>query len=199
MQVPSVPSEHEVGTGTPLAYASVGELRALLDSRELRSAEFVLALLERIDVLDPYLCSIVAVADDALETARRLDRERERGLLRSPLHGIPVVVKDNIETKLLASTAGSLALVDHPPRRDAPLVTRLREAGAIVIAKSNLSEWANFRSPHSLSGWSAVRGQTRNPHDLTRSPSGSSSGTDRVAVHAALARDEIMPIDPTQG
>lgn len=173
----SAPSEAETDTGASLAYASAQDLRVLLDRGELSSVDLVRALLERIDALDPYLHSIIAVADDALDVARRLDRERERGILRSSLHGIPIVVKDNIETQHLASTAGSLALVDHPPQRDAPVVARLRDAGVIILAKTNLSEWANFRSPYSSGGWSAVRGQTRNPHELTRSAAGSSSGS----------------------
>lgn len=186
MQTFAAPSEAELGTGASLANASAHDLRVLLDRGEVRSVDIVVALLERIDALDPYLHSIIAVADDALDVARRLDRERERGILRSPLHGIPVVVKDNIETELLASTAGSLALAHHLPRGDAPLVTRLREAGAIVLAKTNLSEWANFRSPYSVGGWSAIRGQTRNPHDLERSAAGSSSGS-AAALAAGFA------------
>lgn len=186
MQEASAPSEVEVGIGAALADASAHDLRVLLDHGELSSVDIVQALLGRIDALDPYLHSIIAVADDVLHVARRLDRERERGILRSPLHGIPIVVKDNIETRQLASTAGSLALVQHPPRRDAPLVTRLREAGAIILAKTNLSEWANFRSPYSVGGWSAIRGQTRNPHDLTRSAAGSSSGS-AAALAAGFA------------
>ena len=180
------PSEAELGTGASIASASVDDLRAMIERRELTSLDIVRTLLERIDTLDPYLHAVIAVADDALDVARHLDRERERGVLRSPLHGIPIVIKDNIETRGLASSAGSLALVHHPPRKDAPVVTRLREAGAIILAKTNLSEWSNFRSPHSLSGWSAVRGQTRNPHDLARSASGSSSGS-AAALAAGFA------------
>jgi amidase len=108
-----------------------------------------------------------------------LDRERKAGKLRGPLHGIPVVLKDNIDTAdKMKTTAGSLALMDAPvPKRDAFLVEQLRRAGAVVLAKTNLSEWANFRSTVSTSGWSGRGGQTRNPYILDRNPCGSSSGT----------------------
>ncbi len=115
--------------------------------------------------------------------ADALDREKSR----SPLHGVPVLIKDNIDTAdKMKTTAGSLALLDAPtPKADAPLVTRLRSAGAVILGKTNLSEWANFRSTHSVSGWSGRGGQTRNPHALDRNPSGSSSGS-AVAVAAGL-------------
>src|ERR671917_100464 len=123
----------------------------------------------------------------ALKIAEALDREaKERGR-RGPLHGIPVLVKDNIDTAdRMLTTAGSLALVGAKTRRDAFIVERLRAAGAVIIGKTNLSEWANFRSTHSSSGWSARGGQTRNPYVLDRNPCGSSSGTG-AAVSANLA------------
>ncbi|HKP68975.1 MAG TPA: amidase [Pyrinomonadaceae bacterium] len=123
--------------------------------------------------------SIIEINPDALRIAAQLDRERKAGKLRGPLHGIPVVLKDNIDTAdKMKTTAGSLALLDAPvPKQDAFLVTQLRNAGAVVLGKTNLSEWANFRSTASTSGWSGRGGQTRNPYILDRNPCGSSSGT----------------------
>ena len=111
---------------------------------------------------------------------------RVEGGEHAPLRGLPILLKDNIETAWMPTTAGSLALIDNAPGRDAPLVTRLREAGAIIIGKANLSEWANIRSSQSISGWSAVGGQTRNPSDPERTPCGSSAGS-AVAVAIGLA------------
>lgn len=145
------------------------------------SAALVTAYLARIARFDrqgPNFRSVIAVNPAALETARMLDAERRSGQLRGPLHGIPILLKDNIaSTDPLPTTAGSLALVNNFHKIDAPLVARLRQAGAIVLGKANLSEWANFRSTHSSSGWSAVGGQTGNAYDPARSPSGSSSGS----------------------
>lgn len=149
------------------------------------SERWVLESLRRIERWDGQLNSVIALNPGALETARSLDAERRDGRLRGPLHGLPVVVKDNIETRELPTTAGSLALEGVAAGRDATLVGRLRDAGLVILGKSNLSEWANFRSERSSSGWSAVRGQTRNPHDPTRSPCGSSSGSG-AAVAAGL-------------
>ncbi|MFT4252190.1 MAG: amidase [Caulobacter sp.] len=143
--------------------------------------------LKRIEALDPRLNSIIAVNPDALKIARALDAERAAGKVRGPLHGLPVLIKDNIDTlDPMATTAGSLALKDNVTGRDAPLVARLRAAGVVVLGKANLSEWANIRSPRSTSGWSAVGGFTRNPYALDRSPCGSSSGS-AAAVAAGLA------------
>jgi amidase len=139
--------------------------------------------LARIAQIDPKLHSILAVDPAALEEARRLDRQRS---VPGPLHGLSFVVKDNIETRgPLPTTAGSLALRDNVSDRDAPVVARLRASGAVLVGKANLSEWAYFRSSQGLSGWSAVGGQTRNPHALDRNPCGSSSGS-AVAVAAGL-------------
>lgn len=154
---------------------------------ELSSRELVRHALERIaryDDAGPRLNAVLALDPDALERAHALDRERAAGRLRGPLHGIPVLVKDNLDTAGLPTTAGSLALAGAPPARDAEVVRRLREAGAIILGKTNLSEWANFRSTQSTSGWSSVGGQTRNPYDPARNPCGSSSGTG-----AAIAAD----------
>jgi len=132
--------------------------------------------LARIDAIDrngPTLQSVLSVNPDALDIAKALDAERANGQLRGPIHGIPVLLKDNIETKDdLPTTAGSWALIDNKNGRDAPLAAKLRANGAVILGKANLSQWANFRSEDSVSGWSAVRGQVRNPHSLNRSPCG---------------------------
>ncbi|PVM90220.1 amidase [Caulobacter radicis] len=147
--------------------------------------------LKRIEALDPRLNSVLAVNPDALKIARALDAERKAGKTRGPLHGLPILVKDNIETiDPMATTAGSLALKDNVTGRDAPLVARLRAAGVVVLGKANLSEWANIRSSRSTSGWSAVGGLTRNPYALDRSACGSSSGSG-AAVAAGLAAAAI--------
>jgi amidase len=143
-------------------------------------------LLGLIEEVDPLIRSVNAVNSHALAEAEVLDRETAQGHRRSPLHGRSVLVKDNIDTAGLATTAGSLALADVPPDRDAALVRRLREAGMVVLGKTNLSEWANIRDPHSTSGWSAHGGLTRNPYALNRTAWGSSSGSG-AAVAARLA------------
>ncbi|HEX8621309.1 MAG TPA: amidase [Allosphingosinicella sp.] len=133
------------------------------------------AALKRIGALNPRVNAVIAVDPTAMDQARSLDRNRRA---RGPLFGMPVLIKDNIETLgPLPTTAGSLALRDNVTNRDAPLVARLRQAGAVIVGKTNLSEWANIRSNNSISGWSAVGGQTRNPHALNRNPCGSSSGS----------------------
>lgn len=134
-------------------------------------------LLARIAELDPRIRAVNAVNPRAETEAATLDHETAAGRRRSPLHGRAVLVKDNIDTAGLATTAGSLALADTPPDDDAPLVRRLREAGLVVLGKTNLSEWANIRDEHSTSGWSAHGGLTRNPHALNRTAWGSSSGS----------------------
>ena len=130
--------------------------------------------------------AVIELNPDALQDADRLDAERAAGKLRGPLHGIPVLVKDNIDVVGMVNSAGSLALADNRPQQDAFLVARLRAAGAVLLGKTNLSEWANFRSTHSTSGWSSRGGQTRNPYVLDRNPCGSSSGTG-AAIAASLA------------
>jgi amidase len=146
--------------------------------------------LERIEAIDrggPTLRSLLEVNPEWEAIAARLDEERRSGRLRSRLHGMPVLVKDNIDTgDRMLTTAGSLALTEAPAARDAPLVARLRRAGMLILGKTNLSEWANFRSTRSSSGWSARGRQCLNPHVLDRSPCGSSSGS-AVAVAAGLA------------
>jgi amidase len=140
---------------------------------------------EGVETWNSALRAVVAVDPTARQQAAALDRERDAGNIRGPLHGVPVLIKDNIETRDQPTTAGSLALADNRTGRDAPLVTNLRRAGLLVFGKANLSEWANFRSQRSSSGWSAVGGQARNPYDTTRSPCGSSSGS-AVAVAAGI-------------
>ncbi len=172
-----------------LAAASLEELGGLLERGEATSVELVSALVARIAALDhagARLSAVLALDPGALDAAESSDLARARGERPGPLAGIPVLVKDNIDTAGLASTAGSLALAGAPPDTDATVVAKLRAAGAIVLGKANLSEWANFRSRHSSSGWSALGGQTRNPHALDRSPGGSSSGS-AAALAAGLA------------
>lgn len=166
----------------PLAYRGAGDLGCALDAGETTSAAVTAALLERIAALDPpgtptALHSVIAVAPGAPAEAAARDEERRRGQRRGPLHGVPVVVKDNVEVAGLPSAAGSTALAGRPPGGDAPLVSRLREAGAVILATANLSEWANIRSTRSTGGWSAVGGLTANPWALDRNAGGSSSGS----------------------
>jgi len=173
-----------------LVEATIPELQAAMRSGRTTSRELVQKYSDRIARIDragPRLISMAEVNPDAFEIADRLDKERiDRGP-RGPLHGIPVVLKDNIATTdKMETTAGSLALVGSRPRREAYVVKKLREAGAVILGKTNLSEWANFRSDYSSSGWSARGGQVRNPYVLDRSPCGSSSGS-AVAVAANLA------------
>ena len=145
--------------------------------------------LERIAAIDqkgPQLNSIIKINPDALKIAEELDKEMAAGNIRGPMHGIPVILKDNIDTHdKMPTTAGSLALKNSFPQKDSWLAKKLKEAGAIIIAKSNMSEWANFRADFSSSGWSGVGGQTKNPYVLDRNPCGSSSGSG-VAVSANL-------------
>ncbi len=173
---------------------SISGIQSDLAAGRITSEELVKRYVSRIRELDqsgPNLRSVLALNPDAEETGRRLDRERAAGRVRGPLHGIPILIKDNIESAdPLPTTAGSLALAKNTTGRDAPIVARLREAGAIVLGKTNLSEWANFRSTRSTSGWSAVGGLTRNPYELDRNACGSSSGSG-VAIAANLATAAI--------
>jgi amidase len=174
---------------TELAYLTIDELWGRLDARQLTSAELVDSLLERVRAIDGpdtavALNAIAALAEDASEVARERDEERAYGQIRGPLHGIPVLIKDNIEALGLPGLAGSTSLLGRPTR-DAPLVTRLRNAGAIVLGSTNLSQWANIRSPRSTSGYSSSGGLVGNPWALDRSAGGSSSGSG-AAVAAGL-------------
>lgn len=172
-----------------LAEADIASLQARMQSGQLSSGALTRGYLTRIAAIDdagPRLGAVIELNPDAMADARRLDDERRAGQLRGPLHGIPVLLKDNIDAVPMANSAGSLALADHRPKTDAFLVKRLREAGAVILGKTNLSEWANFRSTRSSSGWSSRGGQTRNPYALDRSPCGSSAGTGS-AIAAGLA------------
>jgi amidase len=167
----------------------ISDLRAGMTSGKWTArsvSEKYLARIEAIDRNGPALRSVIELNPDAIATAEALDRERKEKGPRGPLHGIPVLVKDNIDTAdRMATTAGSLALVGAKPSRDAFLVKRLREAGVVILGKANLSEWANIRCTYSTSGWSGRGGLTRNPYALDRNPCGSSSGS-AVAVAANL-------------
>jgi amidase len=169
-----------------LTLADIGA--AFADGR-LTARRLTQFYMDRIDALDrrgPGLRAVLEVNPRALDIAAELDRERQAQGPRGPLHGVPVLIKDNVETAdRMMTTAGSLALEGWYARHDAPLISRLRAAGAVMLGKTNLSEWANFRSSHSSSGWSGRGGQTRNPYALDRTPSGSSSGS-AVAVAANL-------------
>lgn len=169
---------------------TVAELSEMMRTGRLTSRRLTEEYLERIEKVDrrgPALRSVIETNPDALAIADSLDRERRGGRTRGPLHGIPALVKDNIDTAdRMHTTAGSLAMLGSRPSRDAFVVERLRAAGAVIIGKTNLSEWANFRSTRSTSGWSARGGQTLNPYALDRNPCGSSSGSG-AAVAANLA------------
>jgi amidase len=191
------------GAGEPVAAGSAGaapafeleeatlaDLQAAMSAGRYTALSLVEAYLARIEAVDrsgPLLRSIIEVNPEAREIAARLDAERREQGPRGPLHGVPVVIKDNIATgDAMETTAGSLALLGARPGRDAFVARRLRAAGAVILAKTNLSEWANFRSSHSSSGWSARGGQCANPYVLDRNPCGSSSGTG-AAIAANLA------------
>lgn len=167
----------------------IASARAGFEAGTLTAESLASAYLDRIAAIDragPRLNSVIELNPAALDEARARDAERAAGKVRGPLHGIPVLLKDNIDVAGLVNSAGSLALANHRPKDDAFLVARLRGAGAVVLGKTNLSEWANFRSNHSSSGWSSRGGQTRNPYALERNPCGSSSGTG-AAIAASLA------------
>jgi amidase len=175
-----------VQAGTPLSLADIAEAMA---AGRLTARQLTQTYLDRIAAVNsrgPMLGAVIEVNPRALEIAAELDQERSARGARGPLHGVPILIKDNVETAdPMMTTAGSLALDGWYAPQDAPLAARLRNAGAVILGKSNLSEWANFRSTHSVSGWSARGGQARNPHALNRTPSGSSSGS-AVAVAADL-------------
>lgn len=167
-------------------YDSVEQL-SKTDASSEKIVQRYLDQIARTDDAGPRLNAVIAGLPDAITQARKLDAERKAGKIRGPLHGIPVLVKDNIEVAgSLPTTAGSLALKDNVTGRDAPIVARLRAAGAVILGKTNLSEWANIRSNDSTSGWSAVGGLTKNPYVLDRNTCGSSSGSG-AAIAAGLA------------
>ena len=170
---------------------TIDDLQARLGSGAETSRSLVQQYLARIDALDqrgPSINAIIELNPDSQTIASQLDDERKAGRLRGPLHGIPVLIKDNIDTAdKMHTTAGSLALADNIAARDAFVAERLRAAGAIILGKTNLSEWANFRSTHSTSGWSGRGGQTRNAYALDRTPSGSSSGSGSATAACCCA------------
>ncbi|HEU4785512.1 MAG TPA: amidase family protein, partial [Ktedonobacterales bacterium] len=173
---------------------TIAELQAAMESGRRTSRQLAEAYVERIQALDtsgPTLRAVIEVNPDALEIADALDRERSERGARGPLHGIPILLKDNIDTAdRMETTAGSLALVGVKRVQDAHIAARLREAGAVLLGKANMSEWANFRSTHSSSGWSARGGQALNPYALDRTPCGSSSGS-AIAVAANLCSTSV--------
>lgn len=175
-----------------LEEATIADLQAKMRSGELTARKLVEIYTARIAEIDPKLKSVLEINPDALAIADKLDKERKRGKVRGPMHGIPVLIKDNIDTAdKMKTTAGSLALMGAPvPKRDAFVAKKLRDAGAIILGKTNLSEWANFRSTKSVSGWSGRGGQTNNPYILDKNPCGSSAGSG-VAVSANLCAASI--------
>jgi len=186
----SYASDTATATKFALDEATISDLQARMSSGKLTAHAIVQLYLDRIAALDksgPALNAVIELNPDALRIADERDAERASGKLRGPLHGIPLLIKDNIETAdRMHTTAGSLALANSIAVRDAGIVSRLRVAGAIILGKTNLSEWANFRSSQSISGWSARGGLTRNPYALDRNACGSSSGT-AAAIAANFA------------
>ena len=161
---------------TELVETTIPQLQAKMRSGELTSRRLVEMYLERIKQIESKTHSVLELNPDALAIADQLDKERKRGKVRSQMHGIPILIKDNIDTAdRMHTTAGSYALLDSPtPKEDAFVVQKLRKAGAVIIGKTNLSEWANFRSTKSISGWSGRGLQTNNPYFLDQNPCGSS-------------------------
>jgi amidase len=174
--------------------ASILDLQSKMVSGETDAHSLAEHYLQRIEMIDrsgPEINSVIEINPDALSIAQKRDQERSAGKLRGPLHGIPILIKDNIDTRdRMQTTAGSLALEGSHARRDAFIVKRLRASGAVILGKTNLSEWANFRSTRSIGGWSSRGGLTKNPYVLNRSPCGSSSGS-AAAVSANLCSAAI--------
>lgn len=182
---PAAPGSFELDE-IPLSELAAGLAQGRWTSERL--TELYLSRIEAIDRAGPKLNAIIELHSKALEFARTLDQERQAGHVRGALHGIPILVKDNIETgDGMATSAGSLALADWRSSKDAFVIRQLRAAGALILGKTNLSEWANFRSTHSISGWSGRGGQTRNPYALDRTPSGSSSGSGAATAASLCA------------
>jgi len=172
-----------------LEEVTISELMENYENGNYSIADVTEAYLQRIEEIDqngPALNSMIYINSEAMETARKLDEELQAGNKRGPLHGIPIVLKDNIDTNDMPTTAGARAMEGSIPPEDAFITKKLRDAGAIILGKANLSEWANFHSSFSSSGWSGLGGQTHNPYDITRNPCGSSSGPG-VAPSANLA------------
>ncbi|MGW0909584.1 amidase family protein [Streptomyces sp. NPDC002853] len=176
--------------GVDLDTVTIPELQARMGEGSLTSSTLTRAYLRRIAHVDPRIHSVLRTSPTALRQAAASDVRHRRGKTLGPLDGIPVLLKDNVNTRDMPTTAGSLALAGSPPDTDAALVTRLRKAGAVILGKTNLSEWANFRAAKPTSGWSAVGGQTNNPYVLDRNPCGSSSGS-AAALAASLSQVAI--------
>ncbi|MBT9393625.1 amidase [Hymenobacter sp. NST-14] len=179
------PAPEPVAADFGLLENTLAELQEKMQRGTLTARGITEQYLNRIKALDqagPRLSAVLVVNPEALDLAHQLDQERKAGKIRGPLHGIPILLKDNIDTAdRQPTTAGSLALAGHRAKQDAFIVQKLRAAGAVVLGKTNLSEWANFRSTRSTSGWSSVGGQTKNPYILDRTPSGSSAGSGAAA------------------
>ena len=190
----SRPAGHIADADFPLLEATIDQLQHKMASGEQNSVSITQLYLKRIEAIDkkgPAINAILEINPDALAIAKAMDAERKAGKLRGPMHGIPVLIKDNIDSgDKMMTTAGSLALEGHYASRDAFIVARLRASGAVLLGKTNLSEWANFRSTRSTSGWSSRGGQTKNPYLLGRNPSGSSAGSGS-AVSANLCAAAI--------
>ncbi|MBA4321361.1 MAG: amidase [Odoribacter sp.] len=170
-----------LNTNSYLEEMTISQLQQGYKEGKFTIEQIVTDYLARIDAIDkkgPSLNSVICINPDALQIAQKLDKEMAAGKVRGPMHGIPVILKDNIDTHdKMPTTAGATVLRNSFPKKDSEVAERLREAGAVIIAKSNLSEWANFRADNSSSGWSGVGGQTKNPYILDRNPCGSSSGS----------------------
>ncbi|MFE6778393.1 amidase family protein [Streptomyces sp. NPDC057702] len=186
----SPPVDSPPRLGVDLDTVTIPELQARMADGSLTPSALTHAYLWRIKTVDPKVNAVLRTDPTARRQAAASDARHRNGTTRGPLDGIPVLIKDNVDTRGLASTVGSLALADSPPKTDAALVTRLRRAGAVILGKTNLSEWANFRAAKPTSGWSAVDGQTHNPYVLDRNPCGSSSGSG-AALAASLSQVAI--------
>ncbi|MFL6145665.1 MAG: amidase [Labedaea sp.] len=190
LTVPAAAAEPSSSLGFDLDSMTVPELQQRMDHGRLSSVALTAAYLGRIRAFDGKIHSVLALNPVALVEAAASDLRHRTGHTRSALDGIPVLLKDNVDTRAMPTTAGSRALTGTRPAADAPLVNRLRAGGAVILGKLNLSEWANFSSLHSTSGWSGVGGQTNNPYVLDRNPCGSSSGSG-AAIAASLAQVAI--------
>lgn len=186
----SPPTGSALASGVDLDTVTIPELQTRMADGSLTSSTLTRAYLRRIEKVDPKIHSVLRTSPTALRQAAASDARHRSGETLGPLDGIPVLLKDNVNTRDMPTTAGALALAGSPPDTDAALVTRLRKAGAVILGKSNLSEWANFRSAKPTSGWSAVGGQTNNPYVLDRNPCGSSSGS-AAALAASLSQVAI--------
>lgn len=187
---PPAPATSPPELGFDLDTVTIPQLQARMAKGSLTSSALTGAYLRRIKTVDPKLNAVLRTDPTALRQAAASDARHRHGRTLGPLDGIPVLLKDNVNTHDMPTTAGSTALAGAPPEHDAPLVTRLRNAGAVILGKSNLSEWANFRAEKPTSGWSAVGGQTHNPYVLDRNPCGSSSGS-AAALAASLSQVAI--------